>query len=89
MYKNQIDNLLLELERYIKELEQCVEWNYNSEQEPEEYESVIVSIMDDRGDYPYYYTTSAWRVGDIWISDNEIVNGVVFAWKPFPKPCKP
>lgn len=89
MHNEKIDKSLLEIARYIKDLEQEVEWNYCNEQEPGEYESVIVTIMNDHGDYPFYYTTSAWHVGDIWISDNEIVSGSVFAWKPFPKPCKP
>ena len=49
-------------------------------------EEVIVSVRDYSGDTPYDYTTTAWKLGDDWISNNELLYGVVKGWMPFPKP---
>ena len=55
---------------------------------PGENVEVIVSVCDDHGDTPYYYTTHAWLCNNTWVSDNEILQGEVLAWKPFPKPIE-
>lgn len=60
-------------------------WRYDV---PHEGQEVIVSVCDDHGDTPYYYTTSAWLCGNVWISDNEVLIGEVICWKLFPKPVK-
>lgn len=51
-------------------------------------EELIVTVYDDNCDNPYYYTTSAWYLEGYWIHDNDILNGLVVAWKDFPKPYK-
>lgn len=53
---------------------------------PPEQEELIVSVCDDHGDNEYRYTTTAWRLDDCWICDNEVLFGKVEAWKPMPKP---
>ena len=48
---------------------------------------VNVSIHDDSGDTPFYYTSCGWVTtdGEYWIVDNEINNHVI-AWMPLPEP---
>lgn len=53
---------------------------------PNEQESVNVTVVDDHGDNEWRYTTTAWRINDIWISNDEVVTGTVVAWAPLPKP---
>lgn len=57
------------------------------EKEPPFHEDLIVTIYDDSGDSPYYYTAPAWCVNEIWIVDNEVPMGTVVAWQYLPKPC--
>lgn len=61
-------------------------WIPISEGLPNEQESVNVTVVDDHGDNEWRYTTTAWRINDIWISDNDLVMGTVVAWAPLPKP---
>lgn len=63
-------------------------WIPISERLPNEQESVNVTVVDDHGDNEWRYTTTAWRINDIWISDNDLVMGTVVAWAPLPKPYK-
>lgn len=51
-------------------------------------EDLIVSVLDDSGDYDYYSSKSAWYCCGVWISRDDIVCGEVVAWKRFPEPCK-
>ena len=61
------------------------DWIPCSERLPNNDEEVIVSVEDDRADNIFKYTTTAWRYGDVWVSDNERICGVI-AWMPLPKP---
>lgn len=61
-------------------------WIPISEGLPNEQEDVNVTVIDDSGDNEWRYTTTAWRIRDIWISDDEVVIGTVIAWSPLPKP---
>ena len=61
-------------------------WIPISEGLPHEQESVNVTVVDDHGDNEWKYTTTAWRINDIWISNDEVVMGTVVAWAPLPKP---
>lgn len=54
---------------------------------PEEQKDVIVWIHDDIGDSSVDYVSSGWRIGDIWVVDDE-PNYMVYAWQEFPKPGK-
>lgn len=63
----------------------CV-WHYDVE--PPQQENVIVSVRDDSGDHPIHYTTYAWKCGDTWIADNEVVFGEVYAWMVPPAPTE-
>ena len=60
-------------------------WIPCSERLPNNDEEVIVSVEDDRADNIFKYTTTAWRYGDVWVSDNERICGII-AWMPLPKP---
>ena len=51
---------------------------------PNNDEEVIVSVEDDRADNIFKYTTTAWRYGDVWVSDNERICGII-AWMPLPQ----
>ena len=62
-------------------------WIPCSERLPNNDEEVIVSVEDDRADNTFKYTTTAWRYGDVWVSDNERICGII-AWMPLPKPYK-
>lgn len=55
---------------------------------PDEGEDVIISVCDDHGDTPWYYTTQAFRLYEVYISDNDVVCGTVEAWRPMPEPYK-
>ena len=61
-------------------------WIPISEGLPNEQEDVNVTVVDDHGDNEWRYTTTAWRIHDIWISNDEVVMGTVVAWAPLPKP---
>lgn len=63
-------------------------WVPCSKRLPSDDESVIVSVLDDRGDTPWKYTTVAWRYNGVWISDNDILCGTAVAWMPLPKPYR-
>lgn len=60
-------------------------WIPCSERLPNNDEEVIVSVEDDRADNIFKYTTTAWRYGDVWVSDNERICGII-AWMPLPQP---
>ena len=60
------------------------DWIPIDKEPPPEQENVIVSIYNDSGDIPFKYTTAGWRVGSVWIVENE-VNPYVVAWKYFPE----
>ena len=59
-------------------------WIPCEERLPNNDEEVIVSIADDRADNIFRYTTTAWRYGDVWVSDNERICDII-AWMPLPK----
>lgn len=83
-----------ELARAIESLptievsERHEKWIPCSEGLPNDDESVIVSVLDNRGDVPWKYTTVAWRCSGVWISDNDILCGTVVAWMPLPEPYR-
>ena len=60
-------------------------WIPCEERLPNNDEEVIVSVEDDGADNIFKYTTTAWRYGDVWVSDNERICGII-AWMPLPKP---
>lgn len=60
-------------------------WIPCSERLPNNDEEVIVSVEDDRADNIFKYTTTAWRYGDVWVSDNERICGII-SWMPLPQP---
>lgn len=62
-------------------------WIPCSERLPSEQTRVIVSVKDDSADRVLRYTTTAWLYGGVWVSDNELIHGVV-AWMDFPKPYR-
>jgi len=70
------------------ELEELQQWRSPNSEFLSYQEEVIVSVCDDSGDIPYYYTTTAWKLGDNWISNNELLLGTVKGWMPFPEPYK-
>lgn len=76
------------LEERVSELEERLEWIPCSERLPSEGEQIIISVCDDGGDTPYWYTAAGWRCEKYWISDNDYVIGVVTAWMPLPKPYR-
>ena len=91
-------NDLFDYERgRVDEIENCIlmisdaptvdvpTWIPCSERLPNNDEEVIVSVEDDRADNTFKYTTTAWRYGDVWVSDNERICGII-AWMPLPKP---
>ena len=49
--------------------------------------NVLVTIKDDSGDSPYYYTSAGWYYNGIWVVDNTVCYQVI-AWMEFPKPYK-
>lgn len=56
-----------------------------TDKKPPSQEQVLVSVKDDSGDTPYYFTTCGWHYENIWIVNDEVcfmVNG----WMPLPKP---
>lgn len=65
-----------------------VDWIPVSEQLPNTTEQVLISVCDDHGDKPYYYTCVGWKCEKYWISDNDYVFGAVTAWEPLPEPYK-
>ena len=71
---------------YMKAVEERPKWEWIpcSERLPNNDEEVIVSVEDDRADNIFKYTTTAWRYGDVWVSDNERICGII-AWMPLPK----
>ena len=83
----------LSIKRAIIQIERCYEehsgWISLSEEKPGEGEIVQLLIYDDHYDYDDTYVMFGWRVNDIWISDNEIIDCKVVAWKPGEKPLSP
>jgi len=64
------------------------QWIPCSERLPHYSETVIVSILDDTGDYNLNYTDVGWITHDgTWIVDND-ENNMVTAWMPLPEPYK-
>lgn len=61
------------------------QWIPCSERLPHYSETVIVSILDDTGDYNLNYTDVGWITHDgTWIVDND-ENNMVTAWMPLPE----
>ena len=63
-------------------------WIPVSEKLPNTTEQVLISVCDDHGDKPYYYTCVGWKCEKYWISDNDYVFGAVIAWQPLPTPYR-
>lgn len=63
------------------------EWIPVTEALPRDDEEVIVTCLDDSGDTPYSYTTTAWHYKGMWVCDNMRCPFVI-AWMPQPKPWK-
>lgn len=61
------------------------EWTPVTEALPRDDEEVIVTCLDDSGDTPYSYTTTAWHYKGMWVCDNMRCPFVI-AWMPQPKP---
>ena len=62
------------------------QWIPCSERRPHYSETVIVSVLDDTGDYNLNYTDVGWITHDgTWIVDND-ENNMVTAWMPLPEP---
>lgn len=64
-----------------------MEWNYidgnKNKIMPPTQETVQLAIRDDSGDTTSYGVIAGWRLmDDIFISDNDVVRGEVYAWKP-------
>ena len=77
-YKNLINTL--------DDLSREISWIPIEDEEPPERQDVIVTVIDDSGDHLYTFSTTAWRLDDHWISDNESLCGKVIAWMKLPKP---
>ena len=69
--------------------EQIPKWIPVSERLPKNDEFVIVTVKDERGDYPYIYSDFGWYFAkaECWIVDNEKRNDITH-WMPLPKPPK-
>lgn len=63
------------------------EWTPVTEALPRDDEEVIVTCLDDSGDTPYSYTTTAWHYKGMWVCDNMRCPFVI-AWMPRPEPWK-
>lgn len=66
-----------------------MEWISVKDRLPRIGDEVIVSVKDDSGDSPYWYTTVGWYACDHnrWIVDNEF-NTMVTHWAALPRACK-
>lgn len=87
-----IARIEIDMEEVVKRIKEEYDitdsWIPCSKRLPSDDESVIVSVLDDRGDTPWKYTTVAWRYNGVWISDNDILCGTAVAWMPLPKPYR-
>lgn len=64
-------------------------WIPCSERLPENEDWVMVTILDDGGDYPLRYSDFGWYLdkADCWIVDAEQRTDII-AWMPLPEPWK-
>ena len=62
-------------------------WNYIGTYTPPEQETLIVTYVDDTGDTEYVDVTVAWKIGEYWISGDEVLIGKVTHWMRLPKPA--
>lgn len=88
--KEWIDSWSNSFSKLVKSVVKCYEedngWISVKDIKPQEENLVQILVYDDHFDYPDIYVDTGWRINDVWISHDELVESHVIAWKPLEKP---